>query len=46
MQVKIFRDLDIEKLEKEINKFIKDKCVNNSDRIKYYLINIANLKQN
>ena len=27
MQVKIFRDLEIEKLEKEINKFIKDKCV-------------------
>ena len=27
MRVKIFRDLDVEKLEKEINKFIKDKCV-------------------
>ena len=27
MQVKIFRDLDIEKLEKEINEFIKDKCI-------------------
>ena len=27
MQVKIFRNLDVEKLEKEINKFIKDKCI-------------------
>lgn len=27
MQVKIFRDLDIDKLEQGVNKFIKDKCV-------------------
>ena len=27
MRVKIFRDLDVEKLEKKINKFISDKCV-------------------
>ena len=27
MKVKIFRERDIKELEKDINKFIKDKCV-------------------
>lgn len=31
MQVKIFRDLDIEKLEKEINEFIDNDCISVND---------------